>query len=190
MHLDPRDGAWGGPQAASAGGSDGFVMKLDAAGALVLSTYVGTTVNDFVQFVEGDSAGNIYVVGRDDNSGAVLPGACGSRGVSVRKLTSAGAPVYFKCAVSGGGLGATAFGVAVDASGRAYVPLVSGSPSGYSPSSNVLRVSSDGASATSFTGYTSVSGTPTISAIAIDGAGNTYLAGIESGPNWSKAKQR
>ncbi len=56
-------------QSANAGGQNGFVAKLNAAGsAFVYTTYLGGNRTDWVQGVAMDPAGNAYVTGYTDSN--------------------------------------------------------------------------------------------------------------------------
>jgi Beta-propeller repeat len=96
------DGAVGGKpfptagplQPSSRGGSDAFVSKLNAdATALIYSTYLGGSANDFGNGIAVDSAGNAYVAGTAYSTDlAVTPGAfqTGSASVTLFKTTDGG----------------------------------------------------------------------------------------------------
>jgi hypothetical protein len=59
----------GAVQSTNAGGYDGFVAKLNAAGsAFLFTTYLGGNRNDFIQGLAIDSAGNVYVTGDTDSN--------------------------------------------------------------------------------------------------------------------------
>jgi hypothetical protein len=59
----------GAAQSTNAGGYDGFVAKLNAAGsAFVYTTYLGGNRNDFIQGLAIDPAGDAYVTGFTDSN--------------------------------------------------------------------------------------------------------------------------
>jgi uncharacterized protein (TIGR03437 family) len=107
--------------------SDGFVTKLNPAGSqLVYSTYVP---NMPVSGIGVDAQGNAYVVGAVVGPFPVTPGAfrtspsnSSTNGV-VAKLNAGGSALIY-----GTYLGDSTSGVAVDASGAAYVTGISSSP--------------------------------------------------------------
>jgi len=121
-------------QPALGGGEDAFVTKLDPTGsALVYSTYLGGSSDDFGNGVAVDSSGNAYATGgtRSTNFPTASPvqGTCGgcSSGkpnAFVAKLNAAGSALVYSTYlggtgnVSGGDFGN---GIAVDASNNAYV---------------------------------------------------------------------
>lgn len=68
----------------SVGASDGFVMKLDASGNLAWATSIGNTLNEAVNAVSTDAAGNVYAVGYFTGTIDFDPGA------GTNDMTSAG----------------------------------------------------------------------------------------------------
>lgn len=81
-------------QPSSGGGSDAFVSKLNAdATALIYSTFLGGSANDFGNSIAVDSAGNAYVAGTAYSTDlSVTPGAfqTASAGVTLFKTTDGG----------------------------------------------------------------------------------------------------
>jgi hypothetical protein len=131
-------------QSTNAGGYDAFVARLDPAGVLVFSSYLGGRTMDIGgrvydpsdpsrggNAVAVDGSGNIYVVGYTDsgqfpvNDGAFQTGMKGSDDAFVAKISPAGTLLY--CTFLGGSENdATAYneganGIAVDAAGNAYI---------------------------------------------------------------------
>jgi hypothetical protein len=115
-------------QAARAGDDDAFVTKIDSAGSLAYSTYLGGAENDEGWGIALDSASNAYVTGRsssddfDTTPGVVQPdrysGAAGSDAIVV-KMTPVGGLAYgtfFNKTSTNNGVD-----IAVDAQGSAYV---------------------------------------------------------------------
>ena len=87
---------------ASAGQSDGFVVKLSSAGAYVWGTYLGDTLSELANGITVDSLDNVLVAGRTNSDSWVSGGfdttydpapTNGSDGFVV-KLTSAGNHVW------------------------------------------------------------------------------------------------
>lgn len=113
-------------QASPAGSADVVVARLDATGsALVYSTFLGGSGNDFAQAVALDSAGNAYVVGHTASANfptsSPLQGArSGATDGFVAKLSADGQSLAYSTYLGGSGL-ETASAVAVDGSGNAYV---------------------------------------------------------------------
>jgi len=107
------------------GTNDGFVAKLNAAGTtLVWSTYLGGAQGDFPSTIAVDSGGNAFVVGSTDSTAFPSTGGfdttlSGTNDGFVTKFSSAGALLW--SSYLGGGATDSASGVAVDASGNAFV---------------------------------------------------------------------
>ena len=136
------------------GGSDAFVTKFSAAGALAYSTYLGGSGGDeLATGVAADSAGSAYVTGV--NAAANFPASAPIRGFAgggdsfVVKLNTAGSGLVYSTFVGGSG-GDGARGIALDPSGNAYVAGTTGSndfplTGGALKSKSGLFVSGDGA---------------------------------------------
>jgi hypothetical protein len=155
------------------------------------STSLFLNANSYSASVFGtavDSAGDVYVTGQvGSGSLATTPGALetSGNGSFVAKLNPAGAVVYATYLGNGGGAGT---GIAVDAAGDAYVI---GVDSGVPTTANAIATSggADFVAEVNPTGSGLVYGTylpDTVnytttstyaSAIAVDGAGNIYVAG-------------
>jgi hypothetical protein len=115
-----------GAQPASGGGSlDAFVVKLNAAGdQLVYATYLGGSNYEYAKDVAVDASGNAYVTGSTTSPNFPTLHALQStlRGISdgfVTKLDATGVIVY--STYLGGNREDYAYGIAVDAAGRAHV---------------------------------------------------------------------
>jgi hypothetical protein len=116
-------------QTAYAGNGDAFVSKLNAAGSvLVYSTYLGgTTDSDSGIAIALDASGNAYVTGQtSSNNFPTTPGAFQTTFAGlwfdcfVTKLNATGAALLYSTYLGGSGTG-QGNGIAVDASGNAYV---------------------------------------------------------------------
>jgi len=173
------------------GDRDVFVTKFSPAGAVVYSTYLGSGCDDSANDIAVDAAGNAYVTGRF-NGGLCFADLAG---VLVAKLDPAGALVYGS--VFGGSLADSSRGhaIAVDTAGHAYVAGIASSASRDFPTTvgayrtveceNALRFANDGFVAKlSSDGNTLLystilcgNGDDVPTAIAIDAAGNAYVAG-------------
>jgi hypothetical protein len=114
-------------QTTNGGNSDVFVTKLNATGtALVYSTYIGGSANDYGSAIAVDGSGNAYVTGLTSSTDYdVTPWAFqttngGGRDVLVTKLNATGTALVYSTYIGGNGdeLGR---GIAVDGSGNAYV---------------------------------------------------------------------
>jgi len=121
---------YGGNQAGS--GGDAFVTKLDPAGsALVYSTYLGGNGSDWGNGIAVDAAGNAYVTGTTSwttfptTPDAFQPQFGGGSGVNgtdgfFTKLNPTGSALVYSTYLGGNDLD-SGLGIAVDASGNAYV---------------------------------------------------------------------
>jgi hypothetical protein len=112
-------------QGANAGGSDAFVLEMNAAGsALVYSTYLGGSGDDVAYGIRVDRLGNAYVTGEtaSTNFPAASPFQAANGGRLdgfVTKIGVTGARIY--STYFGGADNDSAFAIAVDPVGNAFV---------------------------------------------------------------------
>ena len=168
-------------------GFDAFVAKLDPTGKqLLYSTFLGGTYDDGAAGIATDAAGNEYVA-VTTGSAAGFPGLQGApdlSGVVVTELNPQGGLVYSFFHPNG-----SAGAIAVDGAGSAYVTGTSNSSEpatatqSFGPAGNTqamaFKVSPDGSRKvyeTSLGGSVGSSG----AAIAVNGAGEAYVAGSTS----------
>lgn len=166
---------------------DAFVAKLDPTGSkLLYSTFLGGSADDGAAGIAVDAAGNAYVAGTS-NAGVGFPGISNGAnlfGIFVSKLNPQGALIYTFFHLYG-----SAGGIALDASGSAYVTgsVASVNPSTatqtFGPPGNayaiVFKISPDGSKKiyeTGLGGSVSASG----AAITVDTTGAAYVAGSTS----------
>ena len=163
-------------QRALQGNSNAFVVKLNPAGQILYSTYLGGSGGIQGNAIAVDAAGSAYLAGRtttEDFPGQP-PGTVGD--TFVAKLDAAGAVVY-SFIYSRNILGPR--GIAVDASGSAYVV---GQPEGPGyPSLNlnlafVFKLSPDGTHLL-YESFFGGSQNNDEAAIAVDSTGAVYIAG-------------
>ena len=174
---------------------DAFVAKLDPTGtALIYSTYLGGNDDDGGNSIAVDSSGNAYVTGftwsSDFPTASPLKAwVCGSEACKdafIAKLNPAGSALLYSTYL-GGSDEEEAWGIAVDSAGNAYV-------TGYTysidfPTVNALRPDSGGyydafvaklnaaGSALLYSTYLGGSDDDEGWGIAVDSAGNAYVAG-------------
>ncbi len=136
------------PANASGGFRDAFVAKLNATGsALVFSTYLGGSGVDEGRGIAVGNAGGVYVTGETDSTDFPIadplqPNLSSSfRDAFVAKLNPVGSALVFSTYL-GGRDDETGFGIAVDASGDAYVTGKTGSTD--FPAANPLQPASGG----------------------------------------------
>jgi hypothetical protein len=187
-------------QAANGGGQDGFVTKVNAAGsALLYSTYLGGSADDQGESVAVDSGGNAYVTGTTSSTNFPTANAFqpANGGVSVTqdafvtKLNAAGNAFVYSTYLGGTG-GEVGHGIAVDSSGAAYVTGGTGSNNTF-PTANAIQCARAGGAdvfvtklnaagnALAYSTYIGGSNSSTTIElgrfIAVDSAGNAYVAG-------------
>lgn len=193
---------------ALAGGVDAFVTKIDANGQFILySTYIGGTGTDGSRGIAVDSTFNAYVAGFTNStnfpttSAAFQQSPQGDFDAFVVKLLPNGLISYSTLI---GGLGVdTAFGVAVDSSGRAHVaggtrssnfpvnnalqPTLGGGTCGTPPvdcrDAFVARVSALG-DVLEYSTFLGGNNDDSANAIALDGSGNAYVTGFTLSPDF------
>ena len=184
---------------------DAFLTKLNAAGtALVYSTYLGGgNSSEFGQAVAVDSAGNAYVTGvtfsTDFPTLNPIQAAFGGGSVDafLTKFNAAGNALVYSTYL-GGSNNDTGFGVAADSAGNAYV--VGETASTNFPTANAIQAANAGGrdafvakvnaagSAFVFSTYLGGSGDIDVAqAVAVDAAGNTYVAGQTNSTNFPTA---
>jgi len=181
----------------NSGAEDVFVSKFNAAGsALLYSSYLGGSSNDVGNGIAIDSAGNAYVTGSTFSSnypvtsGAFQTAFGGSQGPFLTKLNSTGSSLVFSTFIGGFSF-ESASAVAVDGSGNAYITGFGGSsfpttPGAYKSVGNgsEIFVSKFNATGTALIYSTFIGGPGSTEAvvgnsIAVDAAGNAYVAGSD-----------
>jgi hypothetical protein len=186
-----------GPGLTHSGLTDAFVAKVKADGtALVYCGYIGGTDEDLAYGIAVDKLGNAYVTGwtsSDETSFPVKggPGLTyqGGTDAFVAKVKADGTTLIYAGYIGGAD---DDFGnaVAVDAAGNAYVtgktesdqitfPVKVGPDLNYNGATDgfVAKVKADG-TALVYAGYIGGSGLDIAYAIAVDVAGNAYVAGV------------
>ncbi len=171
------------PGQASAGSWDAFVRRYDPNGKEIWARQFGTPDEDRARGVAVDSAGNIYIVGE---TGGSLPGqaSAGKSDAFVRKYDPNGTEVWTR--QFGTPDEDTAAGVAVDSAGNIYIAgdtlgSLPGQTSAGSYDVFVRRYDPNGKEI-----WTRQFGTPlpdvdTAAGVAVDSAGNIYIAGTAFG---------
>ena len=189
-------------QAHLGGDWDAFLTKLNPEGKILYSTYLGGADADFATGVAVDPAGNVYVTGStvstDFPTAAPLqPVLRGKRDAFVLKVNPAGRLVY-STYLGGTGDADSGRGIAADSSGNVY--LTGGTDSLDFPVASPLQSAAGGGTcgvatfrnpcADAFVAKLNMVGELVYStylgggggdygrAIAIDTAGNAYVAGI------------
>jgi hypothetical protein len=186
--------------------TDAFVTKFSPDGsALIYSTYLGGAGDDRGYRIAIDNARNAYVTGATQSPNfpiAPVPGAYqpvygGSLfDAFVTKINAAGSALVFSTYL-GGARDDYANGIAVDNAGNAYVTGASGSVN--FPLVNPIQTANAGANDAFVTKFNSIgsgliystflggSGDDGGNRIRVDGAGNAYITGFTSSPNFPTA---
>jgi hypothetical protein len=181
-------------QTTNGGYEDVFVTKLNATGtALVYSTYIGGSANDYGQAIAVDGSGNAYVTGSTTSTNYdVTPGAFqrtngGGGDVFVTKLNATGTALVYSTYIGGSG-DERGYAIAVDGSGNAYVTGWTNStdydvtPGAFQTTNEGMRdvfVTKLNATGTAlvYSTYLGGSGGDEGFGIAVDGSGNAYVTG-------------
>jgi hypothetical protein len=172
--------------------SDAFLAKIDPGGsALLYSTYLGGAGTDVASSVAVDAAGNAHLAGMSSSAdfptASALQGAHrGSADAFVAKVNADGSELAYSTYLGGaGGEGVT--GIALDATGAAYVTgvttsadfpvqgAVQGTYAGLFDAF-VAKLAPDG-SALAYSTYLGGAGAEGGAGIVVDGEGNAYVTG-------------
>jgi uncharacterized repeat protein (TIGR01451 family) len=196
----------GALQMVTGGSSDVFVTKLDSTGtAIVYSTYLGGTSNDRGSSIGVDSTGSAYVTGRVASVDfPATPGSFrtffsgGNYDAFITKLSPDGSSLIYSTYL-GGTENDAGYGIAVDASGSAYVtggtssqgdfpvtgavfqPTYGGGVPGNDAFVTKITPSGDNLEYSSYLGGSFVD---RASSIAIDSAGSAYVTGWTESPDF------
>ncbi|HVF55990.1 MAG TPA: SBBP repeat-containing protein [Pyrinomonadaceae bacterium] len=190
-------------QAANGGNGDTFVLKVNPGGnALVYSTYLGGSARDACEDLAIDSAGNVYTTGDTESMNfptanafqAANGGTTLAQDAFVTKINAAGNALVFSTYLGGTG-GEIGFGIAVDSSGNVYVAGGTGSNTTF-PTANAIQCARAGSadvfatkfnaagSALFYSTYIGGNDDDQARGIALDPAGNAYIAGRTSSTNY------
>jgi hypothetical protein len=187
-----------GPDLTQNGSWDALVAKVNAAGtALVYCGYIGGSADDGGYGIAVDGAGNAYVTGETSSGEATFPVTVGpdltqngSWDAFVAKVNAAGTALVY-CGYIGGSSDDFGTGIALDASGNAYVTGETTSNEATFPETVgpdliynagygdafVAKVNAVG-TALVYCGYIGGSSGEVGWGIAADGWGNAYVTGV------------
>ncbi|MGI8992548.1 MAG: SBBP repeat-containing protein [Bryobacteraceae bacterium] len=197
-------------QAAKGGQQDAFVAKLNPAGnALSYGTYLGRTSDDHGAGIAVDSLGNAYITGGTFSknfpvANPVQGATGGNQDAFVTKLGPSGKSLVYSTYLGGSGgtpgLPESGNGIAVDSIGSAYVAGVTSSPN-FPTTRGAFKTGSGGGNTDGFVSKLSPAGNTlaystyfggssvdAINAIALDVAGNAYLAGSTASLDFPTAR--
>jgi hypothetical protein len=186
-------------QPAYGGNADAFVTKINADGTTLLySTYLGGSSDEVGQSIAVDSAGSVYLAGYtgSDNFPTVKPIQATNHGIHdafVTKISPDGSALVYSTYL-GGSSDDYGWGIAVDSAGNAHV--TGDTPSDDFPVVNAIQpthrgyfntfvseINADG-SALIYSTYWGGSVSEGGSRVAVDLAGNTYIGGYTSSPDF------
>src|SRR6266540_3938513 len=192
-----------GPDLTFNGGlADAFVAKVNAAGtALVYAGYIGGSGEDGGTGIAVDGTGNAYVTGQTVSTEASFPVSVGpdltyngANDAFVAKVNASGAALAYAGYIGGSSddLGA---GIAVDVAGNAYVTGRTSSTEATFPVLVGPDLTFNGGPTAAFVAKVNAAGAALVYAasigggdhdfahsIAVDGAGNSYVAGETLAP--------
>lgn len=202
----------GTAQPLNKGADDLFVAKLNPTGtALVYATYLGGSGNESAQAgipgIAVDPAGNAYISGGTNSrnfpvtQGALQPAyAGGGADAFVTKLDPLGSTIVYSTYLGSPGTDA-ANALAIDASGNAYITGVTDS-AGFLKTSAAFQTTYGGGENDAFLAKLNPTGTALAYAtllggsggdapfgLAVDAAGNAYVAGVTASPNFPTTAQ-
>ena len=179
------------------GRNNAYVLRLDPAGTtLIFSTYLGGGNDDRAYGIALDRQGGVYLTGVSTssdfptNDGAFQRGNRGGTDAFVAKFASDGSAIY--STLLGGSSDDRATGIAVDASGNAYVvgeTLSDSFPQANAPFQHsrhggldafVTEVNADGSQLV-FSTFSGGSGDDSAGGVALDLSGNVYVVGSTTG---------
>jgi hypothetical protein len=180
------------------GGGDAFVAKFNASGsALIYSTYLGGSGYDVATSIALDPTGNAYVAGYNylagfpTTLGAYQTASKGPYDAFISKLNASGSALVYATYLGGTG-DDYALGIAVDSLANAYVtghtnssdfPMQNASQPSFGGYYDVFVAKlNPGGSALVYSTYLGGIGLDIGRGIAVDSAGNAYVAG-QTGSN-------
>ena len=186
-------------QGTLSGPTDAFVIELNSIGSgIIYSTYLGGSGDEKANAIAVDGSGNAYVAGETSSTNFPTQNPlqatnAGSFDAFVTKLKPRGAGLVYSTYLGGSG-SVTAFGIAIDSSGNAYV--AGSTPSTNFPTQNPLQ-SANGGGADGFIAKLNAAGSALVystflggamdesaNAIAVDSSGNAYVTGFTISTNF------
>ena len=186
-------GSAGGYQPAIAAGTDAFVTKITAAGAIAWSTYLGGNGTDIANAIGVDGLGIVHITGQttSTNFPTATPYQAANAGGTdafVTAINAGGTALVYSTYLGGAGV-EDGFGLAVDAAGNVYVTGDTTSNATTFPQTAGVYQPTAGGASDAFISKFSPAGGRLYStflggtgadlgrAVAIDGIGNAYVTG-------------
>lgn len=192
VDFDPGEGVY---NLTSEGGTDIFVLKLDASGNFVWAKRIGGPADDQGLGISLDASGNIYLVGSfretvdfDPGEGVDSHTSMGLQDIFILKLNPAGN--YLWSLRKGGRVNDAANAVTTDAEGNILVIGTYAGTDGYpvsdewvslkgSPDVFISKIDANGTFI--WTRFFGSVGTETSGGVAVDNVGNVYITGSFAG---------
>ncbi|MEQ1883798.1 MAG: SBBP repeat-containing protein [Bryobacteraceae bacterium] len=188
----------GAVQSANAGGFDAFITKINTAGTIVFSTYLGGAGNEHAGAIAIDASSNLYVTGGTYSTnfptlGAIQSVHGGNQDAFLTKLAANGAQILYSTYLGGAGAitGEQANAIAIDSSNNAYISGVTNSTNfpttagAYQVTYNgfqdafVSKINATG-SALSYSTFLGGTSFDWANGIRVDSSGSAYVAGYTS----------
>ncbi|MCA1032798.1 SBBP repeat-containing protein [Bacillus timonensis] len=181
------------------GPEDVFITKINSAGdAIVYSTYLGGSSNDFGQSIAVDSAGNAYITGSTTSSNfptvnAIDTSYNGNEDAFVTKINAAGNAIVYSTFLGGSSVD-RGNSIVVDSTGNAYI--AGATRSSNFPTQNAIDPSFNGdldgfvtkinaaGNAIVYSTYLGGSSLDAANSIDIDSSGNAYITGQTRSSNF------
>jgi hypothetical protein len=174
---------------------DAFITKFNSSGQVVYSSFLGGSGSDIGKAITADTLGSAYIAGQTfsndfpTTAGAVKTNYGGAGDAFVAKLNPEGTALEYSTYLSGSGID-NAEGIAVDASGNAYVtgqtyssdfptvgPIQALNGGNQDSDAFVTEINSSG-SALVYSTYLGGSSMDWGNAITVDSSGDAYVAGF------------
>jgi hypothetical protein len=192
-----------GTQPTFGGNTDAFITKLNPAGRYAFSTFLGGAGIEHAGGIAVDSAGDIFVAGGTSSANfpvvsAVQGSLAGTQNAFVAKISAAGTVAFSTYLGGSGGTLQQANAIALDSAGNPYIAGVTNSanfPVSSAAFQNALngeesafatKITANG-SAVVYSTYLGGDVSDWAAGIAVDAAGNAYVAGWTSSVNFPQA---